>query len=245
MSLEIIAHRGYSAIAPENTIAAFAAAIEQGANSIEFDVQLSSDGEFVIIHDATLERTTNGSGKVAEKTLKELKQLDAGSWFNPKFAWEKIPTLREALDAIKNLDKFAYPEVKGSEIWTDRDVDKFVQILIETGWEERCIVLCFKDKLLEQVRARSSKIILGYLVADAAVYAEKLPKAAADGKAVMMSQYHTLLKNPFLIKASRNQGIDVGVWTVDSQPDLQKLVNLGVVRIATNSLVEKQEFFQF
>ncbi|GET38700.1 glycerophosphodiester phosphodiesterase [Microseira wollei] len=243
MPLEIIAHRGYSGIAPENTLAAFYAAIEKGANSIEFDVQLCSDGEFVIIHDATLERTSNGIGNVREKTLKELKQLDAGSWFDPKFALERIPTLREGLEAIKNLDKFAYPEVKGSENWTDRDAEKFVQILVETGWEERCIVLCFKDKLLEQVRERSSKIILGYLVADAAVYAEKLPKAAADGRAVMMSQYNTVLKNPFLIEASRNQGIDVGVWTVDSQSDLQKLVNLGVVRIATNSLVEKQEFF--
>ncbi|MFB2977752.1 glycerophosphodiester phosphodiesterase [Microseira sp. BLCC-F43] len=244
MPLEIIAHRGYSAIAPENTLAAFYAAIEKGANSIEFDVQLCSDGEFVIIHDARLERTSNGIGKVREKTLEELKQLDAGSWFDPKFALERIPTLREGLEAIKNLDKFAYPEVKGSENWTDRDVDKFVQILIETGWEERCIVLCFKDKLLEQVRERSSKIILGYLVASEEVYAEKLPKAAGDGRAVMMSQYNTVLKNPFLVEASRNQGIDVGVWTVDSQSDLQKLVNLGVVRIATNSLVEKPDFFR-
>lgn len=243
MPLEIIAHRGYSAIAPENTLAAFSAAIEKGANSIEFDVQLSSDREFVIIHDTTLERTTNGSGNVTEKTLEQLKQLDAGSWFDPKFARVRIPTLREGLEAIKDLNKFAYLEVKGSENWTDRDADKFVQILIETGWEERCIVLCFKDKLLEQVRQRSSKIILGYLVASEAAYAEKLPKAAADGNAMMMSQYNILLKNPFLVEASRNQGIDVGVWTVDSQQDLQKLANMGVVRIATNSLVEKQELF--
>jgi glycerophosphoryl diester phosphodiesterase len=237
MLLEIIAHRGYSAIAPENTIAAFSAAIEQGANSIEFDVQLSSDGIPVIIHDITLNRTTNGTGNVKDKTLEQLKQLDAGAWFHPKFTGEKIPTLRETLNAIKNLPMFAYVEVKDSQNWTDTDVDNFAQILIQTGWENKCIVLCFKEKLLEQVRERSPKIKLGYLVNSESTYTEKLPKAAADVNAVMMSEYHVLLKNPSLIETTRNQGLDVGVWTVDSQEDLQKLVNLGVVRIATNSLL--------
>ena len=94
--LEIIAHRGYSAIAPENTKAAFLAAIENGADSIEFDVQFSWDGVLVVFHDFNLERTTNTQGKLREKTLVELKQIDAGIWFNPKFAGEQILTLAEA-----------------------------------------------------------------------------------------------------------------------------------------------------
>ena len=237
MNLEIIAHRGFSAIAPENTLAAFCAAIQHGANSIEFDVQLSSDGVPVIIHDPTLDRTTNGTGKVKDKTLEQLKTLDVGTWFDSKYFSERIPTLREALKAMKNLEKFAYSEVKGSDDWMAADVDNFVQILIETGWEDRCIVLCFKSKLLEQVRERSNKITLGYLVASLSAFTENLPKAAADGNAIMLSQYHVLLAHPSLVETSRNQGVDVGTWTVDSSEDFQKLVNLGVVRIATNSLM--------
>lgn len=238
MPLEIIAHRGFSAIAPENTLAAFSAAIENGANSIEFDVQLSSDGVPVVIHDPTLDRTTNGIGKVKDKTLEQLKTLDAGTWLDSKYSSEGIPTLSEALKAMKSLEKFAYSEVKGSDDWTAADVDNFVQILIETGWEDRCIVLCFKNKLLEQVRERSNKITVGYLVASLSAFTENLPKAAADGNAIILSQYHVLLEHPFLVETSRNQGVDVGTWTVDSPEDFQKLVNIGVVRIATNSLIE-------
>ncbi|HAZ47252.1 MAG TPA: glycerophosphodiester phosphodiesterase [Cyanobacteria bacterium UBA11369] len=239
MPREIIAHRGYSAIAPENTLAAFAAAHAHQANSIEFDVQLSSEGIPVIIHDPTLERTTNGSGFVREKTLEQLKALDAGAWFNPQFSGERIPSLSEALKAMEDLDRFVYPEVKGGENWTDSDVDNFVQILIEAGWEDRCIVACFNEQFLQRVRERSPQIILGFLVPSASKFTEKLPLAAADGNAIMLSQYNALLKNPSLIETSRNQGIDVGVWTVDSHEDLQNLIEIGVKRIVTNSLISR------
>lgn len=238
MQLEIIAHRGYSAIAPENTLAAFSTAIQHGANSIEFDVQLSSDGIPIIIHDSTLDRTTNGKGNVIDKTLEQLKTLDAGSWFNPQFSTSRIPTLSEALSAIKDLNKFIYPEVKGADNWSDANIDNFVQIIIESGCQEKCIVACFNDTFLARIRQRHSQIILGYLVSSVSKFTEKLPLAAADGNAIMLSEYHVLLNNPSLVATSRNQGIDLGVWTVDSPSDLQKLVNIDVVRLITNSLVE-------
>lgn len=244
MQLEIIAHRGFSAIAPENTLAAFSAAIQHGANSIEFDVQISLDGVPVIIHDPTLERTTNGEGNVIDQTLEQLKELDAGSWFNPQFSTSRIPTLREALTAIKDLDKFVYAEVKAANNWSDANVDNFIQTIIESGCEDKCIVACFNDNFLDRIRQRHSKIILGYLVPSVSKFTEKLPLAVADGNAIMLSEYHALLKNPSLVETSRNQGIDVGVWTVDNQEDLQKLTDIGVVRIVTNSLVEKQEFLR-
>src|ERR1700694_1070503 len=84
-------HRGAMSLAPENTLAAFALAREVGADGVEFDVQLSADGEVVIIHDHTLERTTDGRGAVAERTLAELKKLDAGRWFDVRYAGERIP----------------------------------------------------------------------------------------------------------------------------------------------------------
>jgi glycerophosphoryl diester phosphodiesterase len=96
----IVAHRGASDFAPENTMAAFRKAVLMNADYIEFDVQLSKDGRPVVIHDRTVDRTTNGTGKVRGLTYAELRRLDAGSWFNPSYAGEKIPSLDEVLDAF-------------------------------------------------------------------------------------------------------------------------------------------------
>ncbi len=98
----IIAHRGASAFAPENTLASFQKAVELKADAIELDVKLTSDGEIVVIHDQTLERTTNGKGLVKETTLNELRSLDAGSFFAEEFRGEKIPTLREVLEKFSD-----------------------------------------------------------------------------------------------------------------------------------------------
>ena len=96
----VIGHRGASKYAPENTIAAFSLAAEQGADGVELDAKLSADGEVVVIHDATVNRTTNGTGRVDRLSLEELRELDAGSWFSPDFAGETIPTLAEVLEII-------------------------------------------------------------------------------------------------------------------------------------------------
>src|SRR3972149_9393656 len=97
----VIAHRGFSGQAPENTLASFKKARELGSDMIELDVRFSKDGHMVVMHDDTLDRTTNGRGKVADYTLKELKQLDAGSWFAPQFSDERIPNLNEVLELAK------------------------------------------------------------------------------------------------------------------------------------------------
>ena len=98
----IIGHRGYPAKYPENTLAAFQGAIAAGATMLELDVMLSRDRKLVVIHDATLERTTNGRGKVADFAMTELKRLDAGSWYDEEFADQKLPQLSEVLDLVND-----------------------------------------------------------------------------------------------------------------------------------------------
>src|SRR5436309_263912 len=93
----IVAHRGASALAPENTLAAFRRALEAGAPAVECDVHLTADGAPIVIHDARVDRTTNGTGEVASLTLAALRALDAGGWFDPRFAGERLPTLEETL----------------------------------------------------------------------------------------------------------------------------------------------------
>jgi len=99
--IKIVAHRGASKFAPENTIAAFLKAAEMGAHYAEMDVRQTKDGHFIIMHDRYVNRTTNGKGEVSEMKLEAIKKLDAGSWFGKEFAGEAVPTLREALQAIK------------------------------------------------------------------------------------------------------------------------------------------------
>src|SRR5919197_4354903 len=93
----VVGHRGAMGYAPENTLASFELAVEQGADVVELDVHLSRDGQVVVIHDEQLDRTTDGRGLVGDRTLDELKRLDAGSWFDPRFAGQRIPTLHEVL----------------------------------------------------------------------------------------------------------------------------------------------------
>lgn len=114
-AIDVIAHRGASAYAPENTLAAFALAKEMNADWFELDCTLSRDGHVVVIHDDTLDRTTNGKGPVRDRTLAELKQLDAGAWKDPKFAGERLPLLAEALDWAREHRIGVYIEIKNAQ----------------------------------------------------------------------------------------------------------------------------------
>lgn len=237
MQLEIIAHRGYSSIAPENTLAAFLAAIKHQADSIELDVQLSADGVPMVIHDSTLTRTTGIRGKVRKKTLEQIKHREAGSWFDWRFKGEPIPTLEEALIALQDLKKFLYIEVKTHSYWTDEKIDELIEMLIKHQFETRCVIASFNASFIDRVRERSDNFLFAYLVANRTAFRRQLTKAAQAGNTVMMSKYKLLIKNPALINLTREQGVDLVAWTVDKPKDLEKLVELGVVRIATNCLV--------
>lgn len=237
MNLEIIAHRGFSSIAPENTLAAFELAIARGASSIEFDIQLSADSVPVIFHDATLERITGVSGKVRDKNLSQLQTLDAGKWFGAEFLGQKIPTLKEALSILKNVDKFLYFDVKPHCEWLDSEVASFVNTLNDAGIKEKCVITSFSDRFLGQVRRLSDGLAIGHIVANLEAYKTQLVKAVVNRDNLISSQYRVLLDNPALIQASRSQGVDIVAWTVDDRTDMQKLVDLGITRIVTNCLI--------
>ncbi|WP_449418732.1 glycerophosphodiester phosphodiesterase [Phormidium nigroviride] len=235
--IEIIAHRGFSAIAPENTLAAFDLAIKYGANSIEFDVQLSAEGVPVIFHDTTLDRITQTSGKVRDKTLEELNALDAGAWFDRRFSGEKIPTLKAALAILKNVEKFLYFDVKPDCEWSSSEVKSFVNTLLVEGVNNKSVITSFNAQFLEQVREVSQDLPIGRIVANESDYKAQLAKAVAADDRLISSQYRVLLDNPSLVENSRDRGVDVVAWTVDSREDVVKLVDIGVVRIVTNSLI--------
>ncbi len=134
-----VGHRGTMRFAPENTIAAHNTAISMGARAIEMDVRMTADGEFVVMHDATVDRTTDGTGRVARMTLAEIRALDAGSWFSPDFTGEPVPTLREALRNIKGRAAVDIDFKSGPE----NSAELLTRILDEEGFNDGSLVTVF------------------------------------------------------------------------------------------------------
>jgi glycerophosphoryl diester phosphodiesterase len=139
MKVIAVGHRGVKAFAPENTLAAQNIAIAMGARSIEMDVRMTKDGEFVVMHDPLVNRTTNGSGFVSQLTLAEIKALDAGSWFSPDFAGERVPTLREALRNIKGR---AAPDID-FKAGPMNSAELIAKLLDEEGFDDGSLVTVF------------------------------------------------------------------------------------------------------
>ena len=162
----IVAHRGHSSHYPENTLAAFRAAIAAGAHMVELDVTLSQDRQPVVIHDKSVDRTTDGSGPVQTHTVAQLSRLDAGSWFDPQFSEEKIPTLEQVLDALKGSIRVNI-EIKPEafEAHAPKDaVERQVWALVqEKGMQDDVLVSSFEWQLLERLRQLDSGVALGLL----------------------------------------------------------------------------------
>lgn len=239
MSLEIVAHRGFSAMAPENTLVAFSAALEEGADSIEFDLQISSDGVPVIFHDATLDRITGTSGTIREKTISELKQLNAGAWFAEQYAGESIPTLAEALFIFKQVEKYLYFDVKPHAEWLEEEIDNLGKVLVQEDLAHKSIITSFNENFLQRFRLKFPDIRLGYFLTDFSDFEQQLQKAVNARNAILSVYYPVILNYPQIVKISQNQNVDLVVWTVDNREDWQNLGNFGVKRIITNSLIEK------
>lgn len=148
------AHRGGAAYAPENTLASFAEGLRRGSPMLELDVHLSRDGELVVIHDHTIDRTTDGTGFVRELTLAELQRLDAGSWFAPRFAGERIPTLARVIDFVAGR-AYLTIEVKGLPHEYPALSDTLVETLERVGVIEEVLIIAFDHRVIRRVKERN------------------------------------------------------------------------------------------
>jgi len=231
-AVEIIAHRGFSARAPENTLASIEAAIDARADAIEFDLHVTSDGVPVLIHDAKLRRTTNSSGRVADKMWTELEKLDAGSWFSSDFAGERLPSFRSALARIGGRVQHVYPEVKGYR--TEGDLAGMCGEVEAAGMTERVVFISMDWAALEALRRCSPASLVGYIVDKKSRAEEALQRSRDDGSALLDFKASILLDEPDLARRAMAQGTDLAVWTVDDPTEAARLLELGVRRITTN-----------
>nr|MBC7245729.1 glycerophosphodiester phosphodiesterase [Chloroflexota bacterium] len=225
-------HRGAPKAAPENTIASFQKACEMGADGVELDIMLCADGEPVVIHDFSVERTTDGHGRVRELTLAQLKALDAGSWFSPEFAGERIPTLREVV-AWAGDDILLNIELKSTSIRGDGLEEKVISIVREYRLEQHVVLSSFNPFALRRVKQLAPDLHTGLLYADdLPIYLRRAwlrPMAHPDA----LHPHYAMVTNDYLLWA-RRKGYRVNVWTPDPVSDWQYLIRQKVDMIITN-----------
>jgi glycerophosphoryl diester phosphodiesterase len=223
----VIAHRGASGEAPENTLSAFRRALEIGVDAVELDVHLSADGVPVVVHDPLVDRTTDGKGLVKEHPLEALRRLDAGRWFGERFAGEPIPTLAEALDLLRPVRVII--EIKNGPIFYPEIAMRVADLARETG-HRHVTVSSFDHPVLLEVKAHAPGLETAVLY-----YARPLDpvRLARDVGAEVLHPHWTYL-TPEAVAGARAAGLRVETWVVDEPTHLVNVVGMGVDGIITN-----------
>lgn len=225
----VIAHRGASARAPENTMAAFRAAHEAGARWIETDVQPTADTALVLLHDDDVDRTTDGHGAIRSLTAETVRQLDAGSWFGPEFTGARMPLLTDLLAEITN-DRRLLLEIKGDH--TTAQLAVMLDQIGASGAGARVYLQSFEVPVLHRLKALRPNDPLGLLVET--VGDDPVTECRALGATAYNPDYTELLQRPELVETLHRAGIATMPWTPDEPDDWAALTDLHVDGIITN-----------
>ena len=222
----VIAHRGASSYAPENTLAAFDLALRMEVRHIELDVDFTSDSHIVVIHDDTVDRTTNGSGPVTSHTLAALRGFDAGSWFGARFAGERIPTFDEVLARYKGRVHI-HTEIKGhSPSLSQRTAD----LIRKHGMEGQVTITSFQSVRLEEMRAYAPELPMGWLVRE--VSDPIIAQAHAMGVTQLCPRADLI--TPELVRRLHAEGFVARAWGVTTEELMQQVVQAGADGMTVN-----------
>jgi len=227
----MIAHRGLSAVAPENTLAAFRLAAEAGFRFVECDIHRTKDGHWVVMHDPTVDRMTDGSGAIADLTLEEIKQfkINRGSGIEA-YPNEEIPTLNEYLKAVTDGGSYPVIEVKAKGSFDFKDM---VYLLREYGITDKAVIIDYDAEHLQTIRRLCPELkmqLLCHFIKRSIIdKVEQIGNCGIDGM-------HNLQLDNKLCREVREKQIPLNMWTVDSEATLQKIKALGATMATTNSL---------
>jgi glycerophosphoryl diester phosphodiesterase len=233
----VVAHRGASSSHPENTLVSFEAAVAVGADVIELDVRMSNDGVAVVMHNADVSATTDGTGYVHELSLAQLKRLDASHGIG---APTSVPTLDEALELLSgriglDIEVKNLPGDPGYDGGREAAAEAIVEALARTSFDGPVLVTSFNPESIARIRGVEPEIPTGFLSHQAVDPASALRLAREGGHAFVLPQAGVLMEagRPFVDHA-HGAGVRVGTWTVDDADDLRRLFELGVDAVATN-----------
>jgi len=240
-----LAHRGASALVPENTIEAFRLAVEAGAGGLELDVHMTRDGHIVVIHDATVDRTTNGSGAVSEMTLDELRRLDAGHTFSPdggptrpyRGRGVRVPTLGEVLEGFPvvavNIEiKAGTPGIEETVLGVLREANALGRALVVSTPHD--IVKRFRKVSGGHVSTGASRWEIGVFYILSRVRLERLVRPAYDALQVPLRHRGITVVTPRFVRAAHARGVRVDAWTINQADEMSRLLDLGVDVIMTD-----------
>jgi len=236
----IIGHRGASAVAPENTLAAFREAVAVGADGIEFDVRLTRDGVPVVIHDRDLRRTGGLSQRIADMTSSELAKVDVGSWFSRSFSNESVPRLAELFELFRGNNSTMYLEMKcDSPAEYAPLAEACCRLIAEHGLKERVMIECFQLPALRVVREIDSEIRTVALfepsISDPSVLSDqRVINKAIDVGAVAVALHHRLTRRG-LVEKAKAAGMHVAIWAVDDPSWVERARPLGIDALITNN----------
>ncbi len=226
----IASHRGGGATAPENTLPAITAALDGGFGYVEVDVALTADGEAVLMHDATVDRTTDGHGRVASLTLAEVRALDAGRWFGPEFAGTRVPTLAEFLDVLAGSHGRAIVELKG--VWDAAAIAAALDGMIARELERRVLIASFDARTLA-LAAAASDVVQRLLILKH-VPLDVVAAAAEAGVRGIIVERKAVLARPDIVDEVHAAGGRVVVYTLNRDSQWDAVTALGVDGIVTD-----------
>ncbi|MGG1517435.1 glycerophosphodiester phosphodiesterase [Paenibacillus oryzisoli] len=225
----VIGHRGAAGEAPENTLASFALAAAQGAEGIELDIHISKDGEIVVCHDHTLDRTTNGSGLICEHNWQDIRQLDAGAWFADNYRGERVPLLREV---FKMLPPNFLINVEVKHAYEGRLEQELLAYLRASGRMEDVVISSFDHQCIRRLKLAEPEVKVGLLYAanlfDHAAYARQ-----ADIDVYSLHPYYQTIAEPDVTGAAA-AGLATYPYTVNREEDFARLTMDGVTGIITD-----------
>jgi glycerophosphoryl diester phosphodiesterase len=226
-----IAHRGASKETPENTLAAFRRALEAGAAAVECDVQRTRDGRLVVIHDQTVDRTTNGRGPVVSLTFEECRRLDAGAWFSPAFAGERVPSLDEVLDLVRERALLLL-EIKHGPIFYEGIETQIAGALRRHRMDAAVLVMSFDHPSVRNMRRAAPD------VATAIIYRARLvdPLAAARAAHADALCPEWRLVTPDVAAGAHAEKIGVLPWTIDNEEAMRRCLAAGVDGVTSNDV---------
>jgi glycerophosphoryl diester phosphodiesterase len=225
----VIGHRGAAGEAPENTLASFQLAVEQGADAVELDIHVSADGELVVCHDSAVDRTTNGKGEISESTVKKLKMLDAGSWFAPRFASEKLPLLQEVFALIPS-SVMINVEVKCR--YSARLETRLLELIKQYDRLSGVVISSFDHKTLIKLKRAEPDLRIGLLYS--ANPANHCQLAEMTGIEVYSLHPYYKLIDPEDVRDAVLNGLLVYPFTINGEKDIKQALEAGVSGIITD-----------
>jgi len=229
--MDIWAHRGAKIARPENTIPAFEEAIRQKADGILLNVQMTKDGYLVVCHDETLNRTTNGKGFIKHYNLFEIKQLDAGFWFDKKYKATKIPMIEDVVEIIKSTDVTLCIVLKEGTIFYPNIEQKLVDIIEKLGIEEQIIISSFDHYALRKIKEIAPKLKTGLIVSQNLMSVEDYTRI----NDVDVLHYNIKVLNEDIVKDCEKCGVELITHLVNDEFDYNKAVSLGIKTIVTDN----------